>query len=125
MGWFSRRKEAEQASLITAMATAFGTALAGVLGAQAQQIEQSTKFLGTVQDLSAKQVMRAMGSRGGTSTAKRKKARKEAEKAVASCVLCLDPMHRGTTLEQINFHRQHETSPQVTEAQGAEQEQGN
>ena len=105
MGWWKRRKENEQAVLITSMAQAFGQALAGVLTSQSEQIKQSTAFLSTIQDLSAKQTMRMMGQKGGRTTQARKKLK---SKIAVECVLCANPMHRGTTLEQIAAHRLHE-----------------
>ena len=107
MAWFKRRRENEQANLVTSMAAAFGQALAGVLTSQTEQIKQATSFLTTIQELSAKQTMRLMGQKGGRTTQARKKAAKRAVQTV-DCVLCSDPMHRGTTLEQITLHRLHE-----------------
>lgn len=123
MGWFRRRREEEKVNAVTAMATAFSQALGSVLSAQSSQIEQNTKFIGVIQDLSAKQVMRVMGQKGGQTTQRRKKLRREADRAAQSCVLCTDPMHRGTTLEQIAFHRQHEDRPQLSAE--SQPEQGN
>lgn len=110
--WRKRREEAEeakQASVVAAMSQAFATALGGVLSAQTEQIKQSSAFLGTLQDLSARKAAQVMGSRGGRTTAERKKKAREATAAQVECVLCRDPMHRGTTLQQIEFHRRHES----------------
>lgn len=123
MGFFRRKKEAEEASVIAVMATAFGQALAGVLTAQSAQIEQSSKFLGQLQDLSARKAAQIMGSKGGQTTQRRKKAAKAAAAAAQECVLCANPMHRGTTLQQIELHRQHEQSPQLS-ALESQPEQG-
>jgi hypothetical protein len=126
MAWFKRRKEAEQATLIAAMSTAFAQALGGVLSAQSEQIKQSSAFLGTLQDLSARKASQILGSRGGRETQKRKKKLREATAAAVECVLCADPMHRGTTLQQIEFHRQHESAPQLQlTAAATEPEVGN
>lgn len=118
MAFFGRRREERQASLITAMSTAFAQALTGVLSSQAEQIKGSTAFLNALQDLSARKAAQVLGSKGGRSTQSRKKAAKAASKAQQECVLCADPMHRGTTLEQITFHRMHEgqTGPTRAEA---------
>lgn len=125
VGWWGRskaeRREAEQASLVTSMATAFATALAGVLTAQTTQITQQGAFLGTLQDLSARKAAQVLGSKGGSTTARRKKEAKRAAAAEPQCVLCDNPLHKGTTIAQIEFHRQHEMArlppPATTEAQ--------
>jgi hypothetical protein len=124
--FFKAKKEAEQASLVSAMSTAFATALAGVLGSQTEQIKQSSAFLGMLQDLSARKAAQVMGSRGGQTTAKRKKAAKIAQAQQQQCVLCANPMQRGVTLQQIEFHRQHESLPsQQPDPEQQNQELGN
>lgn len=107
MSWFSRRKEQQKISGLSMMAEAFGKALGGILQSQAQQMETQTKFLGVVSDLSAKQAAKIMGQKGGRVTQERKRQAKKAAQTT-DCVLCINPMHRGTTMEQINFHRLHE-----------------
>lgn len=125
MGWFKRRKEAEQASLVATMSAAFAQALAGVLGAQTEQIKQSSAFLGTLQDLSARKAAQVMGSRGGRKTQERKKAAKAAAATAQACPLCENPQRRGVTLEMIAFHRQHEAEPREPLSLPAPGEQGN
>ena len=112
MAWWRKkgleeRRESEQreASLVAAMATAFASALGSVLTAQTEGIRQQGQFLNTLQDLSARKAAQVLGSKGGRTTARRKKERKQ---VTQECVLCRDPFHRGTTLEQISFHRGHE-----------------
>lgn len=123
MGWWSRRKEAQEASLVSTLVTAVSQAVAGVLAAQTQQIEQQGKFLGTLQDLNAKSAAKMLGSKGGTTTARRKKEAKKAALAQQECVLCANPLHQGTTLEQIAFHRLHQSPQQAPSPEP--QEQGN
>ena len=110
MGWWKdrqdRKKQAETVTLVTAMATAFATALGGVLSAQSEQIKQQGAFLGTLQDLSARKAATVLGSRGGRTTAARKR-----QKQAIACPLCENPNRRGVTLEMLNFHRQHEPEP--------------
>jgi len=127
MGWFSKRREEKQASLVGTMAAAFAQALSGVLQAQSAQIKQSSEFLGTLQDLSARKAAQVLGSKGGRTTQRRKKEAKAAAAGRRECVLCDNPMHRGTTLEQITFHRLHEGAEQAPPpdlAREAEEEQG-
>lgn len=128
MSWFSRRKEDRQANAVAMMAEAFGKALGSMLASQSQQMETQVKFLGVVSDLSAKQAAKIMGQKGGRVTQERKRQAKRAA-AQPACVLCADPMHRGTTLEQITLHRQHEGLDQqslfVEPRPPGEQEQGN
>ncbi len=107
MAWWGKRKEEREATLIAALTTAFAGAIGGVLSAQTAQIQQQGAFLGTLQDLSARKAAQVLGSRGGRRTTERKKKARDAVRAVQECVLCHDPMHRGTTLAQIDFHRQH------------------
>lgn len=107
MGWFRSKKEAEQATLVSSMAKAFAEALAGVLTAQGKQIEQSSAFLGQLQDLSARKASQILGSRGGRETQKRKKKLREAAEAI-QCRLCTNPMARGVTLQELDEHRRHE-----------------
>lgn len=130
MGWFrkSRQEEEEKtASLVASMATAFATALGSVLTAQTEGIKQQGSFLNTLQDLSARKAAQVLGSKGGRTTQSRKKAAKKAAAAEQQCVLCLNPMHRGTTLEQVNFHRMHEASvsqePLALDAPSREEEE--
>lgn len=110
MSWWSERKrqakEAETASLVSAMATAFAQALGSVLTAQTAQIQQQSAFLGTLQDLSARKAAQVLGSRGGVST-----QRKRAKAKGFACPLCENPNRRGVTLEMLNFHRAHEPEP--------------
>src|SRR6266568_2578071 len=112
MSWWGERKktreEATQASLVATLAQALGTALGQVFTAQAHQIEQSSKFLDSLQDLSARKAAQIMGSRGGRTTQRRKAERKRDRLEAPACVLCANTMHRGVTLEQIAIHRQHE-----------------
>lgn len=115
MGWFKSRKEAKlreeeqrQASTVAAMATAFASALGGVLSAQTESIKQQSQFLNTLQDLSARKAAQVLGQKGGRAAAKSKKAAREGARREPECVLCRDPFHRGTTIEQIQFHRMHE-----------------
>jgi hypothetical protein len=105
--WNKRRNEEREASLVAAMATAFAQALGSVLTAQTEGIKQQGQFLNTLQDLSARKAAQVLGSKGGRTTQKRKKEAK-AERRGQECVLCRDPFHRGTTLQQIEFHRMHE-----------------
>ena len=111
MGWWTRKREERQASIVAAMATAFATALGGVLTAQTEGIKQQGQFLGTLQDLSARKAAQVLGSKGGRTTAARKaKAlRKDPEKPY--CALCENPMRRGVTLEMLAFHRLHGDNP--------------
>jgi hypothetical protein len=110
MAFWRARKEAKTASLVEALTTAFATALTGVLAAQTKQIETSSTFLNTLQDLSAKKAAQVMGSRGGRSTQRRKKA---AQRAAAEaegrggCALCNNPARRDVTLEMLAIHRAH------------------
>jgi len=96
------------------MATAFATALGSVLTAQTEGIRQQGQFLNTLQDLSARKAAQVLGSKGGRTTAARKKARRENRSAPA-CALCEDPMRRGVTLEMIALHRQHEGRGEQTQ----------
>lgn len=123
MAWFRRRQEQQEASLIATMTKAMGEALANVFTAQSQQLSQSTAFLGVLNDLSAKKAAQVMGQRGGRTTQERRRKKKDAQRAQVECVLCADPMHRGTTLEQIAIHRQHETIGQPLSSE--EPERGN
>jgi hypothetical protein len=130
MGWLADRRERirrveedRQASGIATMAKAFAEALGGVLQAQSAQIQQSSQFLGTLQDLSARKAAQVMGSRGGRTTQERKKQRKRESAAAAECVLCVNPLNRGTTLQQIEIHRAHGV-PQPPEP-SPEPERGN
>lgn len=108
MSWFfKRRKEAEQASLVTALTQAFAQALTGVLAAQTTQIETSSKFLGTLQDLSARKAAQVLGSRGGRESQKRKKAARLAPGERPACPLCANPFRQDVTLEMIAHHRLH------------------
>jgi|SRR5581483_3467001 len=108
MAWFARKKEAQQATLVAAMSEAFAKALGGVLSAQTEQIKQSTSFLNTLQDLSARRAAQVLGGRGGRTTQRRRAERRAATSRPPDCALCKDPMRRGVTLEMIAFHRQHE-----------------
>jgi hypothetical protein len=109
VGWWKRRKEAEQATMIASMANAFATALGSVLSAQAEQIKQSSAFLGTLQDLSARKAAVVLGSRGGRRSAERKA---KLARVTAACPLCQNPNRRGNTLQQIAAHRLHEGEDQ-------------
>ena len=115
MGWWRNKKVREErqsqereASTVAALASAFGTALAGVLAAQTEGIKQQGQFLNTLQDLSARKAAQVLGSKGGRKSAERRKARQKGSAGQPECVLCVNPFHRGTTLEQIAFHRLHE-----------------
>jgi hypothetical protein len=112
---------------VSTLVTAVSTAVAGVLAAQTQQIEQQGKFLGTLQDLNAKSAAKMLGSKGGTTTARRKKEARKAAAAQQECVLCSNPLNQNTTLEQIQFHRQHQQVQQLptSAAAAAADEQGN
>jgi hypothetical protein len=118
--WRAERKAQADAHLIEVMVTALSQALSATLTAQSTQVQQTSTFLGQMQDLSIKTAMRAAGQRGGLKTQERKRAKKAAAPSERQCVLCVNPMHRGTTLEQIEFHRQHE-NPEIE----APREQGN
>src|SRR5216683_3061320 len=107
MGWFSRRKEERQASMVATLSQAFAQALTGVLSAQTVQIQQSSAFLGTLQDLSARKAAQVLGSKGGRTTQRRKKEAKIERAQRQDCGLCIDPGRRDVTLEMIAFHRQH------------------
>lgn len=109
MSWWKSRRQEREASLVASMATAFATALGSVLTAQTEGIRQQGQFLNTLQDLSARKAAQVLGSKGGRTTAERKKARKSLPKA-AACALCQDPMRRGVTLEMLAIHRAHEPS---------------
>jgi hypothetical protein len=111
MSWFSRRKEERKADLVQTLSTAFGQALTGVLAAQTEQIKQSSQFLGTLQDLSARKAAQVLGSKGGRTTQKRKKEAKAATAAQQDCGLCVDPNRRDVTLEMLAYHRQHGGTP--------------
>src|SRR5882672_12150339 len=127
MGWWQRRKDQRNADLMQTMVAALGQALTGVWTAQTEQIKQSSAFLGTLQDLSARKAAQVLGSKGGRTTQRRKKEAKAASASRRECVLCDNPMHRGTTLEQITFHRLHEGAEQAPPpdlAREAEEEQG-
>jgi len=108
MGWFSRRKEEHEASLLATLVKAVGETVTGVLTAQSAQVAQNTAFLGTLQDLSAKKAAQIMGSRGGKISQAKKRARREAEGILPKCRLCTNPMARGVTLQELDIHRQHE-----------------
>ena len=124
MGFFRKRQEQKEASLIATLTKAMGEALGGLLSAQSQQVQQSTAFLGVLQDMSAKKAAQIMGQKGGRTTQERKRKRSEAIQT-STCVLCSDPMHRGTTLEQIALHRQHESVGQPLSSTAEEPERGN
>lgn len=129
MSWFRRReREPFPPSLVDTLAQALATALSKVMTSQSDQIEQQTKFLGVLQDLSAKKAAQVMGQRGGRVTQERRRAAK-VKRGRVECVLCADPMHRGTTLEQIQFHRMHEgvgsDSSQSQTPTDAPEERGN
>jgi hypothetical protein len=119
MGWFRRRREAEEATLVATLTTALGTALSNVFANQTEQIKQSSAFLNQLQDLSARKAAQVLGSKGGRTTQKRKKAAQAVAAQQRECVLCRNPNHVNTTLEQINFHRQHEYLDQENPPQGA------
>jgi hypothetical protein len=115
MSWFRRKDEEKErvrqereASLVASMATAFATALGSVLSAQSEGIKQQGAFLNTLQDLSARKAAQVLGSKGGRKTAERKEKKRKAIASTPECVLCRDPFHKGTTIQQIEFHRLHE-----------------
>lgn len=120
MGWFKRRREAEEATLVATLTGALGAALTSVFANQTEQIKQSSAFLNQLQDLSARKAAQVLGSKGGRTTQKRKKAAREVLVQQAQCILCRNPNHQNTTLEQIQFHRQHEYVGPETAPQGAD-----
>ena len=107
MGWWWKRDPDRgadrEAALVRTMAEALGAALGRVYEAQAHQIEQSARFLDSLQDLSARKAAQIMGSRGGRTTQKRKAAARKA----AGCPLCANAAHRPVTVEMIEAHRGH------------------
>lgn len=84
-----------------AVGTFFGETLKG-MGA----------FMNGASELALKSSASLLGQKGGRAKARNRQLREMVKKATSECVLCLDPMHRGTTLAQIDFHRQHESRPQ-------------
>jgi hypothetical protein len=108
--WFGRRKEREaerDARLVETLAAALGTALGRVFDSQAHQIEQTSRFLDSLQDLSARKAAQIMGSRGGRRTQERKAKQRELSLSSRGCPLCANPMRRDVTVEMIQEHRKH------------------
>ena len=93
------------------MVAALGQALTGVWTAQTEQIKQSSAFLGTLQDLSARKAAQVLGSKGGRTTQKRKKEARAAAATQQDCGLCVDPNRRDVTMEMLHYHRQHGGTP--------------
>ena len=118
MGWWWQRDPERgadrEAALVRTMAEALGAALGRVYEAQAHQIEQSARFLDSLQDLSARKAAQIMGSRGGRSTQKRKAAARKA----AGCALCVNPAHRPVTVEMVEAHRSHTLELPASEPNG-------
>lgn len=119
MWFFRRRQEEREASLLATMTKAMGEALGNVFNAQSRQLEQSTAFLGVLNDLSAKKAAQVMGQRGGRTTAERKRMKKLAQVPAVTCRLCVNPMARGVTLQELDIHRQHEGAVRDAEAEAA------
>lgn len=117
MGWWSRRREeaheererqrrARDVDIFASMGKAFGEALGNVLSAQGNLIDQNTKFLDNLQDLSARKAAQVLGSRGG----KRSQARKrQASLPQTDCAVCHDPSDPHLTVRDIDIHRAHGT----------------
>ena len=111
MGFFARkrkeREEAKNASLVEVLTAALGQALGRTLDAQSHQIEQSSRFLDQLQDLSARKAAQVMGSRGGRVTQARLREKRKASASRPACPLCENPNRRGVTLEMISLHNGH------------------
>ena len=107
MGFWSERKSRRDADLVSTLATALGLALGKTFEAQAHQLETSSKFLDTLQDLSARKAAQILGSKGGRVSQQRKRAAAKREKPTG-CALCADPMTRNVSIESIRAHRLHE-----------------
>ena len=118
VGWWAKRRsdrlaaqaraESERkADIVETLATALGAALGRVFDAQSHQIEQSARFLDSLQDLSARKAAQIMGSRGGQAYARNKKKRAAAQAPKVECPLCANPMRRDVTWQMVETHRQH------------------
>ena len=106
----------DQVSSLAVSSQALGGALAKTFEMQAQLLEGTSRFLGVMQDLSAKKAAQVMGSRGGKANAARKAKRLNSP---PECELCRNPAFRHPTWDMISEHRKHEiTEPQMTTANG-------
>jgi hypothetical protein len=118
MGFFSKRRDAQNQALAKAVAQAVVEALKPPDRprlAEAGEFFNSSldgmgKFLANAGDLAIRGAAAAMGQRGGRKTqAKRREAQKKAVRENPSCPMCVNPLRRDVTFEMIAEHRKHTT----------------
>lgn len=97
--WKIRGPSAEET-----LRSALSEALDKLYARQSEQIEAQTKFLGDLVSMNVRAGARALGTRGGL--ASQRKRRERAAQAASGCALCRDPFTRPT-LEMIAQHRAH------------------
>ena len=106
MGWFKRRKQEQEASVAERMTAAVST----IMKLQTDQMLGSVEFMSKLQDLNAKKAAQIMGSRGGRISMERKRKAKLAARPTPpnpSCRLCVNPLARGLTWQEIMNHNAH------------------